>query len=96
MSQYLTTQERIKTRAIYAIFKTEKAIFADLLDKQDKKRIDSKRFTLERKITEEDLVDPFLDEIAPYVPEYLVKVLPNIMNQGAKVSIKRYKDLLPK
>lgn len=92
---FIKNHEKIKARAIYAIFKTQKARFIELLQQADQKRKAAKSFGIERKITEDDLIDPFLDEIAPDVPEYLLTVLPRIMEEGAKGSIKRYKDLLP-
>jgi len=92
---FIKNHEKIKARAIYAIFKTQKARFIELLQQADQKRKAAKSFGIERKITEDDLIDPFLDEIAPDVPEYLLTVLPRIIQEGAKDSIKRYKDLLP-
>jgi len=88
--RYIRNHENIKTRAIYAIFKKEKELFASILEAEEK-RIGR----WERKITEDDLIDPFLDQIAPDVPEYLITVLPKVMNDGAKEPIKRYKELLP-
>lgn len=93
--RFIRNHETIKARAIYAIFKTQKARFIDRLEAAQQKRAAAKGFGLERKITEDDLINPFLDEIAPDVPEYLLTVLPRIMQEGAKGSIKRYKDLLP-
>jgi len=94
--RFIRNHEAIKSRAIYAIFKRHKALFVQYLEAADQK---SSRIPVsvrwEKKITEEDIIDPFLDEIAPDVPEYLVNVLPTIMEEGAKGSIARYKDLLP-
>jgi hypothetical protein len=96
MSQeYIKTQERIKSRAIAAIFRKEMALFAAYLEAAEEKAIVRKRFSLETKVTPEQFVDPFLDEIAPDVPEYLVTSLPAVMTQGAKPSIARYRKLLP-
>ena len=92
---FIRNHETIKARAIYAIFKTQKARFIERLQAAEEKRKAAKGFGIERKITEDDLINPFLDEIAPDVPEYLLTVLPRIMQEGAKGSIKRYKDLLP-
>lgn len=88
--RYIKNQEATKTRAIYKIFQSEKARFIERLEKREDT---AKR--LELKFTPDDLIDPFLDEIAPDVPEYLLTVLPTIMNEAAKEPIKRYKDLLP-
>lgn len=87
---YIRNQELTKTRALYKILQSQKARFIERLQRSEK-HIKN----LEIKITPDDLIDPFLDEIAPDVPEYLLTVLPTIMNEGAKGSIRRYKDLLP-
>lgn len=88
--RYIRNQETTKTRAIYKIFQSQKARFIERLNKREDT---AKR--LELKFNSDDLIDPFLDEIAPDVPEYLLTVLPTIMNEAAKETIKRYKDLLP-
>lgn len=87
--KYIRNQEAIKTRAIYAIFKKQKALFIEKLEKLQEK----KAYSL--KEVNDDFVDPYLDEIAPDVPEYLLTVLPTIMEKGAEEAILRYKDLLP-
>lgn len=87
---YIRNQEITKTRALYKILQSQKARFIERLQRSEKHIAH-----LEIKITPDDLIDPFLDEIAPDVPEYLLTVLPTIMNEGAKGSIRRYKDLLP-
>jgi hypothetical protein len=92
--RYLKNQEITKARAIYAIFKTQKARFIEDLRKADQKKV-SKNITWERKATPDDIIDPFIKETAPEVPEYLITALPKIMEEGAKGEIKRYKDLLP-
>lgn len=88
--RYVRNHENIKTRAIHSIFRKEKELFCKRLEAEEKR---AGRW--ERKISEADLIDPFLDEISPDVPEYLLTVLPKIMNDGAKEPIKRYKKLLP-
>lgn len=87
--KYIRNQEAIKTRAIFAIFKKQKALFIEkLLALQEKKA-----YSL--KAVNDDFIDPYLDEIAKDVPEYLLTVLPTIMVEGASESIARYIDLLP-
>ena len=87
--RYINTHEKIKARAISAIFRKEKALFIEKLNTE------SKKFSWEKKVSPDEFIDPFLDEIAPDVPSYLLNVLPSIMNEGASEPIKRYKDLLP-
>lgn len=88
--RYLRNQEKIKTRAIYAILREQRDIFADMLEKNDK----SFRL-LTTKAIDDDLIEPFLEATKDMVPRYLLRVLPSIMTEGAKEPIKRYKDLLP-
>jgi hypothetical protein len=86
--RYIATQERLKTSAIYAIFKKQKAEFVKVLEEQDAKQ---KSFVYTFK---EDFLDPFIDEIAPDIPNYLLRVLPAVMTEGGKDPIKKYKKLL--
>lgn len=88
--RYIKNQEAIKSKAIYKILQKHKGIFADMLEKEGK----GYRLYTEKAI-EDDIIDPFLDETMEDVPEYLLEVLPRIMEEGAKDPIKRYKDLLP-
>lgn len=88
--RYIKNQEAIKAKAIYKLLQKQKGAFADLLEKEGK----GYRLYTEKSI-EDDLIDPFLDDVKKDIPEYLLSVLPKIMEEGAKDPIKRYKDLLP-
>lgn len=88
--RYLRNQENLKAKAIYKLLKKHKGLFADTLEQEDK----SHRI-LTTKAIGDDLIDPFLDDIKSDIPEYLLSVLPSIMEEGAKDPIKRYKELLP-
>jgi hypothetical protein len=87
--RYLRNQEKIKSRAIYAIFQEQKEGFCIMLEEE------SKSFRIEVKKGEGDIVKKFVEKTKYEIPNYLVKVLPAIMIEGAKIPIKRYKDLLP-
>lgn len=74
--RYIRNQESIKTRAIYKLFQKHKALFIDILEKEDKNhRI------LTTKAIGDDLIDPFLEDIKGDIPEYLLSVLPKIMEE---------------
>lgn len=87
--RYIKNQEEIKTRAIYRIFQKQKKRLVEMLEKE------SKGFRLTVKGIDDDIIDPFIDDTGEEIPEYLLEVLPKIMEEGAKEPIKRYKDLLP-
>lgn len=70
--RYLRNQEKIKSRAIYAIFQEQKELFCEMLDDE------SKSFRLVKKIGD-DIVKKFVDKTKWEIPDYLVKVLPAIM-----------------
>jgi len=87
--RYIRNQEAIKSKALYKILQKHKGIFADLLEKEDKS------FRLTLKYIGDDIIWPFLDDIKGDIPEYLLSVLPKIMQEWAKDPIARYKYLLP-
>lgn len=96
--RFIRLHEEIKARAIYAIYKRQKARFANLLEEQESKGLQIANPLLSRFTTKADqlsFIDPFVDDVAPEVPGYLVEVLPKIMNAGAKKPIAKYKELLP-
>lgn len=77
--RFIKTHEKIKERAIYKIFQGQKARFVESLMKEEAKK--STR-PWEVKKSPDDFIDPYIDEIAPEIPEYLLSVLPNIMKEG--------------
>jgi len=88
--RYIRNQEAIKTRAIYKLLQEQKKEFVKLLEKQDKKAL-----FYTKKGIDDDIIDPFLENIKAMIPEYLFTALPKIMQEGAREPIQRYKELLP-
>lgn len=86
--RYISNQEKVKARAITRIFKKQKDLFVEFLEKQPKKSW----FKIQKKA---DSLEDYLDSIKGDVPSYLQGALPPIMEEGAKESIQRYLDFLP-
>ena len=80
--QYTRNQERIKERALYKLLSEQKKSFIELLLSQEKKSIVMKElwYVMEKKSFESDL-DAWIQQVAPMIPNYLKKVLPNIMRE---------------
>lgn len=87
--RFIKTHEKIKARKIASILKGQKARFVDFLNK-----LDTKTAKIEIKSIESN-VDDFVEEVSPEIPSYLLNVLPTIMKEGGKDSIKKYKKQLP-
>jgi hypothetical protein len=73
--RYIKNQEEIKTRAIYRIFQKQKKRLVEMLEKE------SKGFRLTVKGIDDDIIDPFIDDSGEEIPEYLLEVLPKIMEE---------------
>lgn len=86
--KYIKNQRVLQAKRIYKIIKSWRDDFVKVLQRQD-----NKSAFYEKK---EDFIDDFLDDIKEDLPEYFEASLPNIMEQGAKANILKYKKILPK
>jgi len=85
--KYLKNKRITSGRAIYRIFQKWSKDFCKLLDEKEVKGAFFE--------TKEDLVTGFIGEIKYDLPEYYRENLPDVMEEGAKASIEKYKKLLP-
>ena len=67
--KYIANQEKIKTRAIYRIFKRQLESFASLLERETKSTTDT-------------VVADFMDENWDEIPLYISEQIPKLANQG--------------
>lgn len=88
--RFIKTHEKIKARKITSILKGQKTRFVEFLNK-----LNTKTALIEIKSIESN-INNFVEEVAPEIPNYLLSVLPAIIKEGGKDSIKKYKKQLPK
>lgn len=79
-AQYIRNQEKVKTRAINAILSKQKELFCSMLENETKDFAD-------------DVVDSFINETESDIPNYLVEILPTIMNKAVSEKKKDYKEI---
>ena len=80
--RFLRNHERIKERAIFNLLSEQKKSFVELLERQENKSAAFRELwhILQQKSFEDDL-DAWIKQVAPMIPNYLKKVLPNIMRE---------------
>lgn len=76
---YIRRQEILQTRAIYRILKSQKEKFIEFLIKEDKSFF--------------KIVNDFAEKIKLEIPDFLDRILPNIMNEAIKPPKKQFESL---
>lgn len=88
--RYIDNHAKAKAKALAKILASQKADFVRFLEGLGRK---SAFFV--RKAFPDDELDDFVDGIASEIPEYLVDVLPRVMNDAAREPIKQFSEFLP-